>query len=138
MKKAIGIGLLGLGTVGGGIAEVLSAKADSLAEQAGLPLVLKKVLVRDTSKRRPVRVSPSLLTNRPDEVLSHPGVDIIIELIGGEHPATEYIERAMAGGKHVVTANKEVVAKHGYKLFSLARNTMPMSAMRQASGAAYH
>jgi homoserine dehydrogenase len=121
LKKAIGIGLLGLGTVGGGIAEVLSAKADSLAEQAGLPLVLKKVLVRDTSKRRPVRVSPSLLTNRPDEVLSHPGVDIIIELIGGEHPATEYIERAMAGGKHVVTANKEVVAKHGYKLFSLAR-----------------
>ena len=120
MKKAVGIGLLGLGTVGSGIAEVLVAKADSLAEQAGLPLVLKKVLVRDIDKRRPVKLRSSLLTSHPEEVLSHPGVDIVIELIGGEHPATEYIERAIASGKHVVTANKEVMAKHGYKLFSLA------------------
>src|SRR4030042_1916786 len=121
MKKAVGLGLLGLGTVGSGIAEVLVAKADSLAEQAGLPLVLKKVLVRDIDKRRPVKLRSSLLTSHPEEVLSHPGVDIVIELIGGEHPATEYIERAIASGKHVVTANKEVMAKHGYKLFSLAR-----------------
>ena len=120
MKKAVGIGLLGLGTVGSGIAEVLVAKADSLAEQAGVPLVLKKVLVRDTNKRRSVKLHSGLLTSHPEDVLSHPGVDIVVELIGGEHPATEYIERAIAGGKHVVTANKEVMAKHGYKLFSLA------------------
>jgi homoserine dehydrogenase len=121
MRKAVGIGLLGLGTVGSGVAEVLATKADSLAEQAGLSLILKKVLVRDTNKRRPAKLSPKLLTTHPEEVLSHPGVDIVIELIGGEHPATEYIERAIASGKHVVTANKEVMAKHGYKLFSLAR-----------------
>jgi homoserine dehydrogenase len=121
MKKAVGIGLLGLGTVGSGIAEVLAAKADSLAEQAGLPLVLKKVLVRDTSKLRSTKLRSSLLTSCPEEVISHPGVDIVIELIGGEHPATEYIERAITNGKHVVTANKEVMAKHGYKLVSLAR-----------------
>ena len=121
MKKAIGIGLLGLGTVGSGVNQVLATKADSLAEQAGLSLILKKVLVRDTNKRRPAKLSPRLLTSHPEEVLSHPGVDIVIELIGGEHPATEYIERAIASGKHVVTANKEVMAKHGYKLFSLAR-----------------
>ena len=120
MKKAIGIGLLGLGTVGCGIAEVLVTKADSLAEQAGLPLILKGVLVRDVNKRRSVRVSPSLLTNHPEEILSHPEVDIVIELIGGERPATEYIERAITNGKHIVTANKEVIAKHGYELFSLA------------------
>jgi homoserine dehydrogenase len=121
MKKAIGIGLLGLGTVGSGVAEVLVTRSDSLAEQAGLSLILKKVLVRDVNKRRSVKVSSSLLTSHPEEVLSHPDVDIVIELIGGERPATEYIERAIANGKHVVTANKEVMAKHGYELFSLAR-----------------
>jgi homoserine dehydrogenase len=121
MKKDIGIGLLGLGTVGGGVAEVLATRADSLAEQAGLPLILKKVLERDVSKRYPPELGPNLLSTHPEEVLSHPEVDIVIELIGGEHPATEYIERAIANGKHVVTANKEVISKHGYELLSLAR-----------------
>jgi homoserine dehydrogenase len=121
IRKAIGIGLLGLGTVGSGVAEVLSTKTDSLAEQAGFSLILKKVLVRDVNKRRPVKLSVGLLTTRPEEVLSHPEVDIVVELIGGEHPATEYIELAIASGKHAVTANKGVMAKHGYKLLSLAR-----------------
>jgi len=120
MKKAIGIGLLGLGTVGSGVAEVLVTKADSLAEQAGLPLILKKVLVRDVNKRRSVKVSPNLLTSHPEEVLSHPDVNIVIELMGGERPAKEYMEQAITNGKHVVTANKEVMAKYGYELFSLA------------------
>ncbi len=120
MKKGIGIGLLGLGTVGSGLAEVLVTRADSLAEQAGIPLILKKVLVRDVNKQRSVALSTSLLTNRPEEILSHPEVDIVVELIGGEHPATEYIAQAITNGKHVVTANKEVMAKHGYKLLSLA------------------
>jgi len=121
MKKDIGIGLLGSGVVGSGVAEVLVTKADILAEQAGLSLILKKVLVHDVNKRRSVELSPNLLTSHPEEVLSHPEVDIVIELIGGEHPATEYIEQAIANGKHVVTANKEVIAKHGYELLSLAR-----------------
>ena len=120
MKKGIGIGLLGLGTVGSGLAEVLGTRADSLTEQAGIPLILKKVLVRDVNKQRSVALSTSLLTSRPEEILSNPEVDIVVELIGGEHPATEYIEQAIANGKHVVTANKEVMAKHGYKLLSLA------------------
>jgi homoserine dehydrogenase len=121
MKKDVGVGLLGLGTVGSAVAKVLVAKADSLAEQAGLSLILKKVLVRDVNKQRPAELSSSLLTSHPEEVLSHPEVDIVIELIGGENPATEYIEQAIASGKHVVTANKEVIAKHGYELFSLAK-----------------
>jgi homoserine dehydrogenase len=121
MKKTIGIGMLGLGVVGSGVAEVLATKADSLAEQTGLPLILKKVLVRDVKKRRSAKLSPALLTNHPEEVLSHPEIDIVIELIGGEHPAIEYMKQALANGKHIVTANKEVIAKHGYQLFSLAR-----------------
>ncbi len=121
MKKGIGIGLLGLGTVGSGVAEVLATKADSLAKQAGVPLILKKVLVRDVNKRRLVGLDPVLLTSHPEEVLSNPEVKIVIELIGGEHPAIKYIEQAIANGKHVVTANKEVMAKHGYRLLSLAK-----------------
>jgi len=120
MKKDIGIGLLGLGTVGSGVAEVLVTKADSLAEQAGLPLILRKVAERDVNKLRSARLGPDVLTSNPEEVLSHPEIDIVIELIGGEHPAKEYIERAIANGKHAVTANKEVIAKYGYELFSLA------------------
>ncbi len=120
MKKTIGIGLLGLGVVGGGVAQVLATKADSLAEQAGLRLVLKKVLVRDVKKRRSAKLNPALLTTYPEEVLSHPEIDIVIELIGGEHPATEHIRQALSRGKHTVTANKEVIAKHGYQLLSLA------------------
>ena len=121
VKKAIGIGLLGLGTVGTGVAEVLTTKADGLAEQAGLPLVLRKVLVRDVRRRRSIKLGPNLVTDRPDEILAHPEVDIVIELVGGEYPATEYIKQALASGKHIVTANKEVIAKHGYELFSLAK-----------------
>ena len=121
MKKDIGVGLLGLGVVGCGVAEVLVTKADSLAEQVGLPLVPKKVLVRGVNKRRPIKLGPDLLTNHSEEILAHPEVDIVVELIGGEHPAREYIERAISNGKHVVTANKEVIAKHGYELLSLAR-----------------
>ena len=120
MRKTIGIGLLGLGTVGSRVAQVLTTKADSLAEQAGLGLTLKKVLVRDVKKRRSAKLSPAILTNHPEEVLSHPEVDIVIELIGGEHPATEHIKQALSHGKHIVTANKEVIAKHGHQLLSLA------------------
>jgi len=120
MKKDVGIGLLGLGTVGSGLAEVLVTRANSLAEQAGIPVILKKVLVRDVNKQRSVRLNRNLLTSHPEEVIAHPEVDIVTELIGGEHPSTEYIEQAITNGKHVVTANKEVMAKHGYQLLSLA------------------
>ena len=113
MKKDIGIGLLGLGTVGSGVAEILVTKADSLAQQAGLPLILRKVAERDVNKRRSARLSSKVLTSNPEEVLSHPEVDIVIELIGGENPAKEYIEQAITNGKHAVTANKEVIAKYG-------------------------
>ncbi len=121
MKKDIGIGLLGLGTVGSGVAEVIVTRADNLAKQVGVPLILKKILVRDVNKQRPGEFNPTLLTIHPEEVISHPEVDIVIELIGGEHPAAQYIEQAIANGKHVVTANKEVMAKHGYQLLSLSR-----------------
>lgn len=120
MKRAISIGLLGLGVVGSGVAEVLVSKADKLAEQVGALLVLKKVLVRDVNKQRMAKLKPHVLTSNLAEVLSDPEIDIVIEVVGGEHPATEYIRQAITQGKHVVTANKEAMAKHGYELLSLA------------------
>lgn len=121
MTKDIGIGLLGLGTVGSGVARVLRDKASSLAEQAGASLVLKKVLERDITKPRALKLETRMLANHIDEVITDPKVDIVIEVIGGEHPAFEYIKQAITNGKHVVTANKEVIAKYGYELLSLAQ-----------------
>jgi homoserine dehydrogenase len=121
MTKDIGIGLLGLGTVGSGVARVLRDKASSLAQQAGASLVLKKVLECDITKPRALKLETHVLANHIDEVITDPKVDIVIEVIGGEHPAFEYIKQAITNGKHVVTANKEVIAKYGYELLSLAQ-----------------
>jgi homoserine dehydrogenase len=84
-------------------------------------LELKKVLVREIKKKRPVEIDASLLTNDPEEIFRCRDIDIVIELVGGEHPAAEYVRQALISGRHVVTANKEVLAKHGYELLSLAR-----------------
>lgn len=121
MKQDVGIGLLGLGTVGSAVADVLLNKADKLAEQVGASLILRKVLVRDTSRQRAVHLEHGVLSSQVEEVVNSPDVDIVIELIGGESPALEYIKQAITRGKHVVTANKEVIAKYGYRLLSLAQ-----------------
>jgi len=121
MTKDIGVALLGLGVVGSCVADVLLDKADKLAEQVGASLILKKVLERNTGKRHSARPDPQTLTDRAEDAIDDPEVDIVIELLGGEHPALEYITRAITNNKHVVTANKEVMAKYGYKLLSLAQ-----------------
>ncbi|MBI4287339.1 MAG: homoserine dehydrogenase [Chloroflexi bacterium] len=120
-RSYIGIGLLGLGVVGSGVAKVLWKRADMFAEQLGLPLSLRKVLVRHPAKHRELEVEPRLLTTRFDDVLADPTVDIVIEVMGGESPAKDYIQQSLVRGKHVVTANKEVIAKHGPGLLALAR-----------------
>jgi len=121
MGKDIGIGLLGLGVVGSAVANVLVTKAGKLARQLGASLVLKKALVREVTKQRSIKLEPGILTKHAEEVITNPEVDIVIEVVGGEHPALGYIEQAITSGKHVVTANKEVIAKYGYKLLSLAQ-----------------
>ena len=120
-RESIGIGLLGLGVVGGGVAEVLVEREEAIAAQVGCPLRLRKILVRHLDKRRAVKMEPYLLTTDPEQILGDPEIDIVIEVIGGESPAKEFITEAILRGKHVVTANKEVIAKHGSELLSLAR-----------------
>ena len=122
-KQTIGIGLMGLGVVGGGVARVLLDKAEVLAEQVGRPLVLRKVKVLPLDLTRPqaMEMDSQLLTTDEDEFFAEPGIDIVVEAIGGESPALNYLERAISGGKHVVTSNKEVIAKHGAELLALAQ-----------------
>ncbi|MEA3253919.1 MAG: homoserine dehydrogenase [Chloroflexota bacterium] len=121
MRKEIGVGMLGLGVVGSGVARALTDKTEELAGQIGASLALKRVLVRDPNKKRSISLEPGLLTTNAREVINNSDVDIVIEVIGGEYPALDYINQAINSGKHVVTANKEVIAKHGYKLLSSAQ-----------------
>ncbi len=120
-RRSIGIGLLGLGNVGSGVARILHEKADVYARQIGAALELKRVLVRDPQKARDFNVDARLLTTNADDILGDPSIEIVIEVMGAEEPAFDYLKRALAAGKFVVTANKEVMAKHGGELLRLAR-----------------
>ena len=122
-KQNIGIGLMGLGVVGGQVARVLMNKADVLAEQVGCPVILRKVkvLAQDLTRPQAMEMDTQLFTTDEDEFFAEPGIDIVVEAIGGEIPAFQYLERAILSGKHVVTSNKEIIAKHGAELLALAQ-----------------
>jgi homoserine dehydrogenase len=117
-ERTIGVGLLGLGVVGTAVAHTLAEKAPTIARRVGCPLELRQALVRDAGRER--SLADLRLTTDPEAVLADPDIKIIVEVLGGEEPARAYLERAIALGKHVVTANKEVMAKHGPELVSAA------------------
>ena len=122
-KQSIGVGLIGLGTIAGQVAKVLIDRAGALAEQVGCPLALRKVKVlpQDLSKPQAQAMDSQLFTTDTDEFFATPDIDIVVEAMGGENPAREYLSRALSDGKHVVTSNKEVIAKHGAELLALAQ-----------------
>ena len=110
-KSPVCIGLLGLGNVGTGFVESIRANHD-LSEK----LIIKKILVKDLTKSRSLAIPDGILTSNISDIIEDSDIDIVVEVLGGEFPAAEYIEQAFMAGKHVVTANKEVVAKHGSEL----------------------
>jgi homoserine dehydrogenase len=122
-KKEINVGLLGLGTIGGQVAKVLNDKAEALTDRVGCPLILKKIKVLPQDMARPLarKLGMKLFTTEDNQFFDESELDIVVELIGGEHPAFEYQKKALSAGKHVVTANKEVISKHGVELFGLAQ-----------------
>lgn len=120
-RSQVGIGLMGLGVVGSGVARILTEKADIYARTIGCPLVLRHVLVRDPARERAFDVDPALMTTDSRDLLADPEVEVVIEVMGGETPAYDYVKEALSNGKFVVTANKEVMAKHGSELLALAR-----------------
>jgi len=121
-RDSVGVGILGLGVIAGQVARVLRDKAGVLADQVGCPLVLHKVKVLpdDLSRPQVKEMGAHFFTTDDEEFFTSPGIDIVVEAIGGEHPALEYLTRALGNGKHVVTSNKEVIAKHGAELLKLA------------------
>lgn len=120
MKDYISVGLLGAGTVGGGVLRVLENNADEITKKVGRPIKVSKVLVRNIEKFRKEYGDKYICTDNPDEVLVDEDIDIVVELMGREQPAKDYIAKAFQNGKNVVTANKDVVAKYGAELFPLA------------------
>ncbi|MCY4555888.1 MAG: homoserine dehydrogenase [Chloroflexi bacterium] len=120
--EAINIGLMGLGTVGGGVAAALSDNAEEIRRKTGRTVRLRRALVRDAAKTREPSPPPGVLTTNPEDILADPDIHIVVEVMGGDSPAGDYLERALAGGKHVVTANKEVMARRGASLLALAQS----------------
>jgi homoserine dehydrogenase len=118
--RPLNVGLIGLGTVGSQVAERMLSWGPQLSRRAGVDLCLKRVLVRDVAKRRPIEVSTDLLTSDPSAILDDPSIEVLIEVAGGDEPMRSYIERAIQAGKHVITANKVVMAKHGPELLDQA------------------
>lgn len=102
------------------MAERLTVNSDLLERNVGRPLVLRKILVKDTKKKRSISMSNDILTDDINMILDDSEIDIVIELIGGDEPAGDYIRTALQMGKHVITANKNVIAKHGVDLAQMA------------------
>lgn len=120
-RADVGVGLLGLGVVGGRVFDELRRNGASFAQRAGRKLSVRAVAVRNIERRRERIDGCTALTDDPLAVCTHSDVDLVIELMGGEQPAVECIAAAIEAGKSVVTANKEVMAKHGPRLLELAR-----------------
>lgn len=119
--KQLRIGLLGLGTIGSGVARMLLEDGPRLSRRIGVELILARIAEINQQRARELKIPARLVTPNAEEVLTDPTLDVIIELIGGIHPAREYILKALKSGKHVVTANKAVLAAHGREIFSAAR-----------------
>lgn len=121
MGKKVNIGLIGFGVVGGGIVEILQKNKSLIEQRTGVEICLKKISDLDIRKRRKVTVKKNILTTDPMEVINDPEIKIIVEAIGGTRPARELIIKAIQNGKHIVTPNKEVIARHGREIFREAR-----------------
>ncbi|MDG6778012.1 homoserine dehydrogenase [Thiomicrorhabdus sp. zzn3] len=119
--KAVKVGLLGLGTVGGGTVEILQNTLPEIQRRLGQTIEISIIAVRDLNRPRAVDTNGIELTDQPEKVVNHPDVDIVVELMGGTGLARELLETAIRNGKHIVTANKALIAEHGNFLFALAK-----------------
>lgn len=114
------LGILGIGTVGSGVVKILEKNAENIKNKVGTEVKIKKILVNNLDKERDIEIDKSLLTDRAEDIIDNPDIDIVVELIGGEQPAYDYIIRAIENGKSIVTANKLVIAKYGKRIFRKA------------------
>ena len=118
--KMIKVGMIGFGTIGAGVAKILAGNGEIIRQRLGAGVELVKVADLDITTDRGVKLAPDVLTTSADEVINHPDIDVVIELIGGYEPARKFLLQAIDQGKHVVTANKALLAKHGDEIFLAA------------------
>lgn len=121
MKSVLRLGLLGLGTVGSGVYRILTDNAVNVTKKVGVPIEVSRILVRESGKDRGLNIDPEVLTTNVNDILQDPEIDIVVEVLGGIHPALEYTRAALESGKSVVTANKDMIAMHGRELFEAAQ-----------------
>ncbi len=130
--KPVNVGLLGLGTVGGGTFNVLNRNADEITRRAGRGIRITHAAARDYDPKRLPGLDRIKVTDDAFAVVDNPDIQIIVELIGGYEPARELVLKAIANGKHVVTANKALIAKHGNEIFAAAQEQGVMVAFEAA------
>lgn len=130
--KPIKLGLLGLGTVGGGTVNVLARNAKEIARRAGRDIIISRASAKDLTKPRICNTDGIILTTDPMAIVNDPEIDIVLELIGGAGPVKDMVLQAIANGKHVVTANKSLIALHGNEIFAKASEKGVMVAFEAA------
>lgn len=118
--EPIKVGLLGMGTVGTGVLRIVEGHQDDLQKQVGSPIRIEKVLVQDKSKTRRYAIEPGRLTEDARDIIDDPAIDVVVEVMGGIEPAKSYILAALERGKHIVTANKDLMALHGTDILNKA------------------
>lgn len=118
--RPIKVGLLGLGTVGTGVVRIVEGHQEDLQRQIGSPVHIEKILVRDLQKPRKFRVDAEKLTENPREIIDNPQIDVVVEVMGGIEPARTYILQSLERGKHIVTANKDLMALYGSEIMAKA------------------
>ena len=116
----IQIGLIGFGTVGTGLVKILQENGEVLERRLGIPMVLKRIADLDVTRDRGIKVNPAVLTTRASEVIEDPEISVVVELMGGLEPARTLILQAISRRKHIVTANKALLAVHGAEIFGAA------------------
>lgn len=119
--KEVKVGIIGFGVVGTGTAKILLNNRELIRKRTGIDLILKKVADKDIKRQRDIILPEGVLTSDVSEILNDPDINIVVELVGGIHPAKDFILEALNNGKHVVTANKALLAEEGNDIFNLAK-----------------
>ena len=136
MMRKISVGIIGFGTIGSGVVKILQDNSDIIKKRLGVVVEVTKIADLDITTDRGIKVNPKILTTDAQEVINHPEVNVIVELIGGYEPARSLILQAINAGKHVVTANKALLAKHGSEIFSIGEDQQVSIGFEAAVGGA--
>ena len=120
MKETVKVGLMGFGTVGTGVVRLVNSYQEDLMNQTGVTIEISKILVKDVEKKRQVDVDRDRLVTDPNSIIYDDEIEVVIEVMGGVEPAREYILKAIEQGKHIVTANKDLMALHGEEIITKA------------------